>query len=351
MSTSGDMPLTHTSEVRAADDVRFRVATNPDDRDDPVSEELRAGSFPVARLFDLVRRIVPAGGRIVDLGAHVGSFSLACAAAGYDVLCAEASPANAALIQASIALNGFANLRLFNVAVSDREGRLRFHPQGPFGHVAPDGYDGTTVDVEAITVDELLARAGWDRADFIKLDIEGSEVAALRGMRRVLGGETPPFVFCESNGHMLHKFGDSPQSLKAALAAHRLRVYAVTPTQLVPVAEREPQGLTVLDYFAARALPDALGGEVAPAIASPQDHVRDLRISAQSPVLEERWYAARTLQQSREYFAGEPEAEAIRSRLAQDPASLVKQVALQTPPIGHFAMRWLRRIVAGIRRA
>src|SRR3569832_1374912 len=125
-------PLTPTmattaSQVRAGKDIHFIVTTDPDDRDDPVSDALRAGEFPVARLFDLVSQVVAPGARILDLGGHVGSFALACAAAGYEVVCVEASPRNAELIASSIAANAFGNLRIFNVEVSSNPGKLKYH--------------------------------------------------------------------------------------------------------------------------------------------------------------------------------------------------------------------------------
>jgi hypothetical protein len=40
--------------------------------------------------------------------------------------------------------------------------------------------------VNTVTLDGFFAARGWPRVDLIKLDIEGGEVAALRGMRRLL---------------------------------------------------------------------------------------------------------------------------------------------------------------------
>src|SRR3569832_493392 len=131
-------PLTPTmattaSQVRAGKDIHFIVTTDPDDRDDPVSDALRAGEFPVARLFDLVSQVVAPGARILDLGGHVGSFALACAAAGYKMVCVEASPRNAELIASSIAANAFEKHKHNKDTESSQPGTLKFHSQGPFG--------------------------------------------------------------------------------------------------------------------------------------------------------------------------------------------------------------------------
>jgi len=67
---------------------------------------------------------------VVDLGAHVGVFALAAAAAGCRVLAVEASQANARLLEASAARNGFEHLRIVQAAASDQRRRLAFCPEG-----------------------------------------------------------------------------------------------------------------------------------------------------------------------------------------------------------------------------
>ena len=44
-------------------------------------------------LLDIARP----GGRVIDLGTHIGTFSLFAAASGYSLLSIEASPRNVAL--------------------------------------------------------------------------------------------------------------------------------------------------------------------------------------------------------------------------------------------------------------
>lgn len=312
-------------------EIRFRVVTDPGDHDDPISESLRNGKFPLGRLFDLLRRVVPPGGRVVDLGAHVGSFSLAAAAAGYEVVAVEASPRNAALLRQSIELNSFANIKLFNVAVSDKPGNLLFHSQGPYGHIAPEGYTGETVAVEAITVDELLNRAGWTSSSFMKLDIEGSEVAAIRGMEKTMQGPCPPVLFCESNGHMLDVFGQSPRTLKSALVALGCNVFLVEQDGLVQVEPSDLQGQTVVDYLAVRELPASLSYAKV-AWKGPSEPLKHLRASA-TAATPERLYAARALRECCSEFGADPEAEAIRQILLNDADPAVRAVALTIPAV------------------
>src|SRR3954464_14995963 len=73
----------------------FVAVTDPDRQNDPVADALAEGTFPLVRLLDVARRCTPVGGRVLDLGSHVGSFALAAAASGFEVAAVEASTANA----------------------------------------------------------------------------------------------------------------------------------------------------------------------------------------------------------------------------------------------------------------
>ncbi len=171
--------------------VSFAIVTGPDISGEIV-RDLSRGLYPLSYrpMIGLLEALVPAGGRVLDLGTHLGTFALAAAALGYEVLGVEASPQNAALMRASIERNHFGRMRLVHAAVSDRPGTLEFHQAGPYGHVCTPAMGLPTVPVAALAGDDLLAEHGWDRVDFIKMDIEGSEVAGLRGLSAALRGPT-----------------------------------------------------------------------------------------------------------------------------------------------------------------
>jgi len=166
--------ITEGIEVRPG--VPLTIVTERDPVD-PISRDLASGVYSPQydRLLGLLQTVVPVGGRVLDLGAHIGTFSLAAAALGYEVLAVEASPQNAALLQASIEANGFRQMRVIHAAVSDRSGVLEFCAIGPWGHVSTPLLTTPTVCVPAVTVEQILDDHGWDRVDFVKIDIEGGE--------------------------------------------------------------------------------------------------------------------------------------------------------------------------------
>lgn len=235
-------------------DCRFAIKVGSDrEAEEEISRSLASGIFPpeYRPLLRELHRLVPAGGRVLDLGAHVGVFSLAASASGYQVVSVEASPRNASLLRASVSRNGFDGMTVVEAGVSDRPGILEFCPYGPYGHAVTDRTEQyTSIEVRATTVDELLSELRWDRVDFIKMDIEGSEVAAVRGMSRLLARADAPPIFYESNRHTLAFFDKTPRALKASLVEQGYRNYLVTPDGLISVSPEEEQEETVVDYLA-----------------------------------------------------------------------------------------------------
>ena len=330
-----------SSTVLVDADVRFIVCTDHDDTTDPVSALLQAGTFPLPRLFEVLTRCISGGGRVIDLGAHVGSFTLSAAAAGYEVLSIEASPPNAELIRRSIDANGFTNVRLENIAISDRDGALQFHCRGPYGHLATGGEMGNA-SVEATTLDKLLARIGWDRVDFIKMDIEGSEVAALRGMQATIA-TSRPVIFCESNGHMLNVFGETPQTLKQALVDFGYSLFLVEPDSLVPASAQDVQGCTVVDYLACGPLPPALASRAAAVGAQAyRNTMAELVATAQSPNADVRRYAARALRDADAALRATEGAAELCALLRRDADEGVRTVAAEIPAPAPARKAWWR---------
>jgi FkbM family methyltransferase len=70
-----------------------------------------------------------------------------------------------------------------------------------------------------ITLDEFSATVGA-HPTLVKMDVEGSEVAALRGARRLLSGERRPAIAFEHNPVALAECGASAHSLRELLAGY-----------------------------------------------------------------------------------------------------------------------------------
>lgn len=224
-----------------------------DDSPDSIAQGLRTGIYRLPHSFTLLRELTPRGATVLDLGAHLGTFTLAAAARGYGVLAVEAAPRNAFLLARSIAHNRYgARARLVHAAVGDHDGRVDFHAAGPHGSVIHAQSDGPTVSVRLATASTLLAEQGWTDVGFIKLDVEGSEVAALTGMGDWLANPAAPPILVEVNRHTLGHFGQTPRDLLGALADRGYACYRLAGRTLIASAPDEAPPTDCEDYLAVK---------------------------------------------------------------------------------------------------
>ena len=118
--------------------------------------------------------------RILDLGANIGMAAAALASQfpEAEFLLVEPDPRNLERLEKTVRWNGL-SAEIVGSAVASSAGRLRLRiGQDPTCsaletsamHILPE-----TVEVEVCTVSQLLARAGWDAVDLVKIDIEGTE--------------------------------------------------------------------------------------------------------------------------------------------------------------------------------
>jgi FkbM family methyltransferase len=112
---------------------------------------------------------------IVDLGSNVGA-SIAYFRATYpDAEIIGMEPDPGAFERLSAMLEPISGVRVFPWAIADRTGHLSFHraEQSWESALVPQGTG--TLEVETVTLPDLLARLQVDRVDLLKLDVEGAE--------------------------------------------------------------------------------------------------------------------------------------------------------------------------------
>ena len=227
---------------------------------DPVAEWMLAHDWidePVMRAF---LGLVEPGMRVLDLGSHIGTFSLPAAALGAEVISLDAAPAHVELLRAAAERNGFERLHVEHGALSDAEEEVAFVARSIHGHVALPG-ETDTITVPTVTVDALVERHGWDRVDVVKLDVEGNEPATLRGMRDLFAGGLRPHVVFECNGTLLPRNGSSTTQLRATFAAlgyELLMIDHLRPGVLVESGPGAVQTEDVTDYLAVATRPAGL---------------------------------------------------------------------------------------------
>jgi FkbM family methyltransferase len=153
---------------------------------------------------EALRRHVRAGATVFDVGANVGFFTLFAALltgpAGR-VESFEPSPVSAEAIRANARMNGYSHVRVHEVAVgaAGGAGHLLHVDEHSWSHLEDRGWHSRTkevLDVPVIALDEEIAAGRLPRPDVVKIDVEGSEVAVLEGLRQTLRSARP-VVICE----------------------------------------------------------------------------------------------------------------------------------------------------------
>lgn len=142
---------------------------------------------------------LPVGGTFIDIGANVGVMTLRAARKVGDsgrVVAFEPNPGNVDKLLRGVVANGFENVTVYPMAASDRAGVI-FTSKHSNGKVVATT-DPMQIENagQAVRVDDMVAEL--DRVDFVKLDIEGFEVQALRGLAKTLARHRPT-VLCEFN--------------------------------------------------------------------------------------------------------------------------------------------------------
>jgi len=139
-----------------------------------------------------------------DVGANVGFYSLlASSLVGKGkVFAFEPVPRNLDYLRRHLALNRVTNIEVLTLAVSDKVGTAPFQaePTGSMGHLSIDG----DVTVSTATLDSLVQERRILPPNYIKMDIEGAELLALRGARETFE-RYRPVIFLATHGREVHQ--------------------------------------------------------------------------------------------------------------------------------------------------
>lgn len=150
---------------------------------------------------EALRRVLQPGATFWDVGAHAGFFAILAArlvGSSGRVDAFEPLPDNRRRLARAIELNGVTNVNVHACAVSDRGGEATLYGSSASvtWSLVDEGGASEAVTVATETLDSL-ARS-LPPPDVLKIDVEGSEVAVLRGGIELLR-ERRPSILVESD--------------------------------------------------------------------------------------------------------------------------------------------------------
>lgn len=141
-------------------------------------------------------------GVAVDVGANIGNHSLYLQRHFARVIAFEPNPDALAILRCNVALSGEGRIEVISVGLGDRDATLEFH-QDSRGNLGGSGFGfagvtgGNRRECRVCRGDDVLSPAllGGKRIALIKLDIEGAEFAALRGLGDTIRNHRPVILF------------------------------------------------------------------------------------------------------------------------------------------------------------
>jgi FkbM family methyltransferase len=155
-------------------------------------------------LTEHVFKGLPEDGVFVDVGAHVGHWSLRAAKRCAQVIAIEANPGTAARLNENVELNRLGNVRVLNFAAWDEHAELKIHSTHGHDHDGTDSVrpDGEGQSVLAFPLDYVLEDE--PRIDVIKIDVEGADLHVLRGLAAILAKHRPRLFIEDHSVHGMY---------------------------------------------------------------------------------------------------------------------------------------------------
>jgi FkbM family methyltransferase len=185
------------------------------------------------------------GDTLYDIGACVGMVTIHAAKRGATVVAFEPDPGYAQRLATNLALNG-TSVQVIRWAVSDTSGETILFTDGA-GGVSPSlRQQGTRdrVTVRTHSIDAALKAGEIQPPEVVKIDIEGAEILALRGMSVLLSSpQAPRTIFLELHPDRLPDFGSSSHEVRAMLesAGYVLHYERVRKREIHAVFRKETE--------------------------------------------------------------------------------------------------------------
>ncbi|MCB0970906.1 MAG: FkbM family methyltransferase [Acidimicrobiales bacterium] len=148
----------------------------------------------------------------VDVGAHLGAYTIWAIEQGAEVIAIEADPTMASHLVSNLELNGY-EAEVHAVAVAHKPGTMLLNgPDQSRQALLVRGGVGTEVVVD--TLDRLL---GQRQAAGLKIDVEGAERLVLEGASRILADARIPLIQLEWNSESERTLDEDRRPLRDLL--------------------------------------------------------------------------------------------------------------------------------------
>ena len=138
---------------------------------------------------EILENNIREGNVVLDIGANIGFYTLIMAKLVGEkgkVYAFEADPTNFNILKKNVEVNGYKNIILVNKAILDCNKTIKFYVDkgNTAGNSLFKGNKQKYNEIESVKLEDYFPEN--QKIDFIKIDIEGSEGRAIKGMANLL---------------------------------------------------------------------------------------------------------------------------------------------------------------------
>lgn len=166
----------------------------------------------------IIKRYLSDESIFIDIGAHIGSFSIPISKSVKEVHAIEPTPDTFATLKKNIDANNCKNITAHNVAIGSKptQAKLISNEQNRARtYYEPTNEGGTKV----VQLTDIVTEA-----DFIKIDAEGMEVQILLGAESLIQ-KSRPAIFFELSRTQLRRYGNNVFQLHEFFRRNKYRLY------------------------------------------------------------------------------------------------------------------------------
>lgn len=168
---------------------------------------------------DLVKNEIKEGDTVLDIGANIGYYTLLFAklvGPTGKVFAFEPEPKNFKLLKKNVEENNYKNTQFFQNAVSDKDEKLKFYisdESSAANQLFQPKKFNEIIEVDSIKLDNFFSKD--TKIDFVKIDIQGAEGTAIKGMISLLKNNPEIKIMQEWWPEAIKKYGmESDEHLK-----------------------------------------------------------------------------------------------------------------------------------------
>lgn len=164
---------------------------------DTIAKEINIHGIYEKEEIEVLSKLINFKDHVVDIGANIGNHSIAYSKISKKVYAFEAHPRTFEILKFNI--NEYKNIKIYNIGISDKKGHLYFKKVNSTNIGGKRLSKIGSIKSQINKLDNIIKLD--KKIKLIKIDIEGHEYEALKGMKRLLKNNNSLILqeFCEDS--------------------------------------------------------------------------------------------------------------------------------------------------------